>query len=81
MCDKHWLDKSSFVKVQGGGTKPTVPPSTFDIPKSLVPTKKSAPRKEKVEFASQAFFDKKDKFQNFSEFFPNSLKQTVKSIT
>ena len=68
MCEKHWSDKSSFVKVQRGGTKPTVPPSTFDIPKSLLPTKKSAPRKEKVKFASQAFFDKKNKFQNFSEF-------------
>ena len=59
VCQKHWPDDSSFVRVQGGGTKPTVPPSVFEVPNSLLPSKKPTPRKEKVEFASQSFFDNK----------------------
>ena len=72
VCQKHWPDDSSFVRVQGGGTKPTVPPSVFEVPNSLLPSKKPTPRKEKVEFASQSFFDNKDKFGNFSDFSPNN---------
>ena len=51
--------KVRLVKVQGGGTKPTVPPIVFEVPNSLflLPSKKPTPRKEKVEFASQSYFD------------------------
>ena len=72
LCEKHWPDETSFVTVQGGSTRPTEPPSIFDIPKSLLPSKKPTPRKTKIPFATQAYFDNKDRFKSFSDFSPIS---------
>ena len=59
-----------MVAVQGGATRPKLPPSIFNIPTSSLPTPKPPPRKPKQEYAHQTFFDKNDKVFSFESFFP-----------
>ena len=56
--------------VAGGSQRPVDPPSIFPVPSSSLPTPKPAPRPDKVEFATQSFSDKKDKFEAFHKFDP-----------
>ena len=70
VCRRHWPEDTEMVRVAGGSSRPTHPPSTFDFPKSCLPTPKPAPRKRKVEFSTQSWLDKNDIFKSFSEFNP-----------
>ena len=70
ICEGHWPKDALLKRTRGGSTRPTVPPSIFNVPSSCLPTPKPVSRADKVEFANQEFFDKKDKFNSFSEFRP-----------
>ena len=44
ICYKHWPNDAPMVKVQGGGSRPKLTPSLFDVPSSSLPTPKPPPR-------------------------------------
>ena len=70
ICSKHLPVGSPMKKGKGGFNCPTLPPSVFNRPTSCLPTHKPPTRKAKLEFLHQSYFDKKDKFESFSNFTP-----------
>ena len=54
----------------GGLQRPKLPPSVFNLPPSCLASPTAPARKEKIEFATQSYFDKKDKLTSFTDFSP-----------
>ncbi|KAG1683759.1 hypothetical protein GQR58_009762 [Nymphon striatum] len=71
ICEKHWPQDAPMKKVPGGVTRPTCPPSIFDVPSSCMPTPKPAPRPAKNEDKQLYYFLKKDKIGSFADFAPS----------
>ena len=70
ICEKHWPENVEMCKIPGGSTRPTCPPSLFNVPPSCLP-KKTEPRKPKVEDRQLEYFLKKDKITSFCDFQPD----------
>ena len=69
ICRRHWPKDVSLVKI-GGRSRPSKPPSVFNVPLSSLPTPKPPLRKPKQEYALQSYFDKKHKIMSFETFSP-----------
>lgn len=70
ICERHWPSDNEMVKIPGGSTRPTQPPSIFDVPISCLPTPKPPPRPSKQEDKQLQHFLKKDKITSFTDFVP-----------
>ena len=70
ICEQHWPKDTQMKSVTGGFTRPTLPPSVFDVPKSTLPTAKPPPRKPQVEDVQLRYFLKQDSIDSFSTFLP-----------
>lgn len=70
ICERHWPLDTPMVKIPGGSTRPTCPPSIFNVPSSCLPTKKPAPRPPKVEDQQLKYFQSKDRITLFADFLP-----------
>ena len=64
ICRKHW-PKNTPIKVRGN-SRSVLPPSVFNVPKSLLPT----PRRPKKQFALQKHFDQREQFKSYESFVP-----------
>jgi len=70
ICEKHWPQDTPMKTIPGGSTRPTCPPSLFDVPISCLPTPKPSPRPDKKEDNQLDYFLKKDRITSFSDFEP-----------
>ena len=48
ICERHWKPGYSSVKIPGGLTRPNIPPTEINVPKSYTPSKKYNPCKQTV---------------------------------
>ena len=69
ICEKHWSNPP-MIKIAGGSTRPAIPPSIFDVPKSCLPTPKPSPRPAKDENRLSKLFHSKDCIPSFDSFDP-----------
>ena len=75
ICEKHWPKDTPMKIVPGGHTRPTLPPSIFNVPDSCLPTPKPEPRKPQKEDVQLQYFLKHDKIPSFDEFLPDKQKE------
>ena len=78
ICENHWNHGYPTVKIPGGSTRPSIPPSVFNVPKSCLPTYKAPPRPKKVQDRQLKFFRKKDNIGSLKNFNPD--KKTLKNL-
>lgn len=71
ICERHWPTETQMITIPGGHTRPRLPPSIFNVPRSCMPTPQPAPRKPKIEDQQLNFFLKKDTITSFSTFSPD----------
>ena len=81
ICEKHWDSDPPLIKLPGGSTRPSIPPSVFNVPASCLPTPKPAPRPAKVEDIQLRHFMQKDTIVSFDAFKPERvLKKDYKNL-
>ena len=68
--ERHWPSKYPEVTLPGGSTRPSLPPSVFNVPPSCLPTPKVPPRKRKDEDRVLNHFKSKDTISSFDIFAP-----------
>eukprot|EP00745_Piridium_sociabile_P001153 TRINITY_DN10714_c0_g2_i1.p1 TRINITY_DN10714_c0_g2~~TRINITY_DN10714_c0_g2_i1.p1 ORF type:complete len:837 (+),score=176.30 TRINITY_DN10714_c0_g2_i1:399-2909(+) len=69
ICEQHW-DNPPMIRIPGGSTRPTSPPSVFDVPKSCLPTPRPSPRPAKDEDRLTKLFLARDRIISFENFDP-----------
>ena len=78
ICERHWNAGYPTVKIPGGSTRPSIPPSVFNVPRSCLPTEKPPPRppRNDIEDRQVAHQNRKDRLKKLSTFSPDkSLKK------
>jgi hypothetical protein len=72
ICERHWPADAPMIKVPGGSTRPSTPPSVFEnVPASCLPTPKPSPRPPKKEDKQLEYFLQKDTITSFDSFKPD----------
>jgi hypothetical protein len=71
ICERHWEINPPVVKLPGGSTRPSIPPSVFNVPTSCLPTPKPSPRRVKVEDQQLKYFLQKDTISSLATFNPD----------
>ena len=70
ICERHWPLDCPMKNLPGGFSRPTVPPSIFNVPPSCLPTPKPEPRQTNAPDRQLKYFLEKDKISDFSHFSP-----------
>ena len=67
-----WINKlpplKDFVKIPGGSTRSSIPPTLFNVPTSCLPVPKPSPRPKIVEDRQLEYFNKTDSISSLSDF-------------
>ena len=67
-----WINKlpplKDFVKIPGGSTRSSIPPTLFNVPTSCLPVPKPSPRSKIVEDRQLEYFNKTDSISSLSDF-------------
>ena len=71
ICERHWEANPPVIKLPGGSTRPSIPPSVFNVPASCLPTPKPAPRRAKAEDQQLKYFLEKDTISSLASFNPD----------
>lgn len=70
ICERHWPPNLAFTVAPGGQTRPSVPPSLFNVPPSCLPSEKPKPRTTNKKDAQLEYFLQKDIIKDFKDFKP-----------
>ena len=82
ICERHWSEDPPLVKFLGGTSRPTIPPSIFNVPLSSLPAKKFPPRPAKTEDKQLRYFLQNDAITSFDSFKPDpELQKKYQNLT
>ena len=72
VCERHWPTDAQFHITPGGHSKPSGPPSVFDVPPSCLPIPKPKPRTTNEPDAQLRYFLECDRISDYDSFHPES---------